>query len=386
MTQFYIIRHAQSENNTLHQALARTFDNNFLQVRPLEARKRHQDAPLSAMGEQQAEALALYLPTLVQGKTVVVCSPMRRAIQTIVPSISALPNAEFWCHGKLYEVGGCYKLNRAYPGLTSAELENYFSKLLQVPSDGWYAEHDTRETLPALKKRVELLYRWLLSMRDSGYDTVILVSHGACMAQLISRILGTELCLIAHANTGFTQFLWDAQKGFLLRAINRIAHIPPSLLSGDGLEDGWWPTQKEWTLHIARLDTLPVAHPKLYAETVALRETHLLSHEGLKADAYQEIDVRSIHFLAFKKSALLGMVQYDPQLNRIRQLLVLPEARRQGIGRQLIQAVQREVPSLKVHAWQTSQAFYAQCGFIPEGEPYLSNGIWCQRMGLRSSV
>ncbi|MEC7988168.1 MAG: GNAT family N-acetyltransferase [Myxococcota bacterium] len=386
MTQFYMIRHAQSENNTLHLSLSLQYQQNYRHVRPIEARRRHQDAKLSDLGERQAAALSQYLPKLVKGKTVLVCSPMQRAIDTIVPSLPHLNDVDLWCHGKLYEVGGCYKLDRAYPGLTPIELRTYFSRLVRIPDRGWYSEHHAQETPMDLHDRVEQMYRWMQEMRDSEYETVIVVSHGAFMAQLISRILETELILIAHANTGMTQFLWDSQKGFLLQGVNDCRHIPHGLRSGDSLSDGWWPTHKKWDVYVARFASFPQNYPALYRETLQLREEFLLPKEGLTVSDYRESDARSVHFAAFLKSALLGFVQYDPISHRIRQMLVTPEARLQGIGKRLIQEVLKEYPKPKVHAWKASEPFYIRCGFVPKGEAYLSNGVWCQRMEYRAQT
>ena len=90
MPRFHLIRHAQSQNNTLRLDLGEEYNNSARHIRPLDARKRHPDPSITKLGEEQAAHLRSVLNSLCVGKTLVVCSPFIRAIQTIAPSLAWL--------------------------------------------------------------------------------------------------------------------------------------------------------------------------------------------------------------------------------------------------------------------------------------------------------
>jgi GNAT superfamily N-acetyltransferase len=207
------------------------------------------------------------------------------------------------------------------------------------------------------------------------------------MSVLLKRLLDMPLApsrVFIHCNTGITRAIWD-RKGVLVQGINDTRHIPSALLSGGGIDEGWWPKPKETVIH--RYGDLALEAPQAHLESLKLREEHLFQRESLSAESYEEIDARSVHFIAFRFSKLAGFVQYDPVLNRLRQLFVLPSARGSRVGQELVRSVEQEAlrhgkQTLFVNAWEESIGFYSKCGFVREGEPYRSNAVQCQRMIL----
>ena len=205
------------------------------------------------------------------------------------------------------------------------------------------------------------------------------------MSVFLKRMLGMALApsrVFVHCNTGISRLIWD-RNGVLVQSLNDTSHIPGAILSGGGENEGWWPSPGK--TEIRRFGDIASEDSPAYRESLKLREEHLFKRESLTRMSYADLDERSIHFLAYKDDRLAGFVQYDPEGNRLRQLLVLSEFRGNGVGQELVAAVREEAmrhgqKHLFVHSWKDSSAFYAKCGFVLEGEPYLSHSIVCQRM------
>ena len=130
---------------------------------------------------------------------------------------------------------------------------------------------------------------------------------------------------------------------------------------------------------ITRLAGARVASSPLWSSICALRET-LMDAEGTTAEQYRDIDVRSVHFVVATEGGAAGCVLYDPELNRLRQMIVASTRRGSGVGRELVQAVKAEAKKagrseLLVHAWLQSRRFYARCGFRECGEPRLHDRV-----------
>lgn len=133
----------------------------------------------------------------------------------------------------------------------------------------------------------------------------------------------------------------------------------------------------------------------LYESGIRQRERYLWATDGCSMEDYAESDRRSVHFFATTTTenldrkdftAVVGTVQYDPRTNRLRQLIVDPSWRGNHVGARLVESVKEEAIDrsqreyLKVHAWLDSAPFYANHGFVPKGDVYLSNGVLCQVM------
>jgi predicted GNAT family N-acyltransferase len=130
----------------------------------------------------------------------------------------------------------------------------------------------------------------------------------------------------------------------------------------------------------------------LYDSAIQLRERYLWAVENCSMDDYVETDRHSVHFFATTTEpygdtdAVIGTVQYDPDTNRLRQMVVDESYRRCDVGSSLVDAVKEEAidkykqESLKVHAWLESALFYVKHGFVAEGDAYKRNGVLCQVM------
>lgn len=120
------------------------------------------------------------------------------------------------------------------------------------------------------------------------------------------------------------------------------------------------------------------------AQSLQIREDYLWPLEGYTYSTYVSSDMRSSIYVAVDRmrrssECVIGTVQYDPLLNRLRQLVVHPSYRGHGVGRLLVNAVIKEAKkagraSLTVHSWKDSVRFYEKCGFVmsyqqKEGEP-----------------
>lgn len=129
--------------------------------------------------------------------------------------------------------------------------------------------------------------------------------------------------------------------------------------------------------------------PSLYDACLECRARLLWSKEKppLTASDYAEADNEATFFacLASGDCRVLGTAMLHD--GRIRQVVVITEARGYGVGSALVNAVANAAKNggcteLHVSAWASSERFYARCGFWPVGDTYESNGIVCQKMAL----
>jgi len=158
---------------------------------------------------------------------------------------------------------------------------------------------------------------------------------------------------------------------------------------------------------------------------MAIRRDGLWSLEqGVGADEYAESDARSVTIvcaLVGLDERAIGHVQYDPLTRRLRQMLVMPQFRRLGVGRALVQRVvavhearmaeeagrdakrpkledgtSPQLPRLRVHAHLRSVQFYERVGFSRllaagvehelDGGVYVSNGVECVKLEYRGQT
>lgn len=254
-------------------------------------------------------SLGEVLPNLCRGKTLVACSPFLRTLQTLAPSLAKLnqrADVDVLCHGLLFELGGCYHMKKAYPGLNQIEISKWISKQQCVHEQGWFYGRAQRETKEEYVHRVEKVVEWIHALVESEYETIVFMTHGAFMARVVRALLSIpDEVWITHANTAYTSMLWDKNHGFLLEGINQKSHIPLSLQSGDSPADGWWPAvyKRETVFHA--LDCVPRKHSKLYKELIEQRQYF----------CSEEIDERSTFFFHFDHHTLCAWVQYDPVTN-----------------------------------------------------------------------
>lgn len=159
-------------------------------------------------------------------------------------------------------------------------------------------------------------------------------------------------------------------------SLNRMGSLFDTLSSNDDTES---------TIKIHRYQNFVEDHDDLYQKELELRRQHCWPIDNSRMEEYAESDKHNIHFVAIKSDAVIGTVQYQTELNRLRQMVVDPSYRGCGLGSKLVQKVKEESKQigndiLKVNSLQTSQLFYAKNGFIADGKPYESKGVFCQKM------
>ena len=142
-------------------------------------------------------------------------------------------------------------------------------------------------------------------------------------------------------------------------------------------------------MKIIRRENLFATDVDLYDSTVEFRQKYLWQKDGSSSLEYKEDDKNMVFYLAFDivTNNLEGMVGYDTKTNRLRQLVISPKCQGKGIGKILVQNVKNEAKQhlkkkLIVHAWKDSVTFYLKQGFNLIENPYLSKGVWCQKMEL----
>jgi broad specificity phosphatase PhoE/predicted GNAT family N-acyltransferase len=388
MPRLLLVRHAQSDNNVSNDRVRAEYQDDLSRVIAESERLRAPDPELSELGRRQADLLADHLaPLLAEPDTMLVSSPMRRALQTATPlGVRAnLPRERFICERELYEVGGCYYLEHAQPSATAAQLEAEFPVSCNWPSEQeWFAGHSAPESMDDVRARVERVILWVERLLDRGPKLVIIVAHGDLLTRWLRRWLGVpwpSSMAFVHANTGITSLAHDRTHGLLLESLNAIGHLPTLLHSGHG--EGWWRYVSP-ELEISRVSGWSALTSELAAALLELR-AKLFEPEQKRASDYAESDARSVHFIARGSGQVAGYVQYDPANGRLRQLIVDARFRGMRLGRRLVAAVEAEArrqgqSELRVHAWAQSRDFYRAMGFVAFGDLVEGPGVAWQAM------
>lgn len=377
MPQLIFVRHAQSENNLSSAEIRAKEWASPGQMQSALQRARKPDPPLTELGREQATHLGARLRTLTASpRTLLITSPMRRAIQTSLAIAEAAGLERITCEGELYEVGGCHYCGLATPSANAAQLEAEFPLHCQnIPDGGWYSGHTHIESDDQARARVHRLIAWIeTTLAGEAYDTVVIVAHGDLLSRWLRRWLGVpwarDLAFV-HANTGVTTLAWDARRGLQLRKLNDDSHLPPELRSGDQTPFWWHYALPD--LELRRYQGWADIPPAFASELAGLRERELLAQEGKTMAEYRESDARSFHVAALAEGKLAGYVQYDPEGGRLRQLVLEASARGHGLGRRLVGEIEDECrrqgrSELAVHAWLSSRTFYEAMGFAACGE------------------
>lgn len=208
-------------------------------------RARKPDPELSEAGREQAKLLAeLLAPTLAEARSLLVSSPMRRALRTAAPIAARAGLERFVCEGELFEVGGCHYRDEAQPSSSAAQIEAEFPvECRGVGPDGWYAGRSASERADEIGLRVNHVIAWAERTLASGaHDTVVVITHGDLLSRWLRRWLqvpGTRGLAFVHGNTGISTLSWDRADGLLLEGLNVLTHLPAPLQTGAD-SDFWW--------------------------------------------------------------------------------------------------------------------------------------------------
>ncbi len=121
-----------------------------------------------------------------------------------------------------------------------------------------------------------------------------------------------------------------------------------------------------------------------YAEELELRYRVLRAPLGMSREqAGFAGEQDALHVIAQESdaaSALVGCVLFDPASGRMRAMAVEPMLQRQGVGQQLVRALEAEtqrrgVREITLHARATAVGFYERLGYRVRGEPFVEVGL-----------
>ncbi|MBN6185997.1 GNAT family N-acetyltransferase [Aneurinibacillus sp. BA2021] len=106
--------------------------------------------------------------------------------------------------------------------------------------------------------------------------------------------------------------------------------------------------------------------------------------EELEIDEHDLPDAPTIHVLAIdpkgNASGTGRLREYEPGIGKIERVAVLSAARGSGIGRLVMEKLEREAKeqgfhTLKLNAQIQAQPFYERLGYIPHGTTFMDAGI-----------
>lgn len=127
-----------------------------------------------------------------------------------------------------------------------------------------------------------------------------------------------------------------------------------------------------------------------YEQAFRLRDEQLRRPLGLQLSADDRADdEEQLHYGLFDEAAqLLATVTADPldrQRVKIRQMVVAPGYRHQGLGRMLLQATERALIAAgfrhaALNARVTALPFYQRLGYQASGKPFMEVTVPHQRM------
>ena len=241
--ELFIIRHAQSTNNTLSDEHLRVVD-----------------PPLTEIGRRQAELVAGYLARSSDcgtapcesesqnggngahfGAKRIYVSAMQRALETATPIGRALGlDPEVWV--EVHEHGGMWLDHGApagivgYPGMTRGQIAARFPATrlpAGVTEAGWYDPACGFESWELARVRAERVAAQLRAWVDPD-DRILMVTHGGFSSLLLGALFSvptTARLFFHHDNTGITRVRFRADGQVSLRYQNRVTHLPAELIT-----------------------------------------------------------------------------------------------------------------------------------------------------------
>jgi broad specificity phosphatase PhoE len=186
------------------------------------------DAPLSPLGEKQAETLAAWLPDHLPTVDAIYSSTLRRARGTAIPLGAAYKLEVIFDH-RLREIGNNRIDHSPYPeGKTPTRSEWGAFWFTERPFSP-VAVNDNNETWMHMRIRVATFIEEMIQQRPG--QTVIAVCHGGTIDAIFDYCFGVgpwRRCEINTDNTGITHFEYVAIPGreaWRLYHHNRIDHL-----------------------------------------------------------------------------------------------------------------------------------------------------------------
>jgi predicted GNAT family N-acyltransferase len=121
----------------------------------------------------------------------------------------------------------------------------------------------------------------------------------------------------------------------------------------------------------------------------AIRKAVFVDEQGVALDVELDgHDASATHLLAEIDGRPIGTMRWRmaaPGQAKIERVAVLRDARGTGVGAELIRAAMDQIKAsgaeeAVLHAQSSAAAFYQKLGFLPEGTPFLEDGIEHVRM------
>ncbi|MBL7100547.1 MAG: histidine phosphatase family protein [Nanoarchaeota archaeon] len=191
-----IVRHGQTEENKKH------------------IWQGHSEGMLSEEGKEQAERLAQKLKK--ENIDVIYCSDLKRTRDTIKPFLKE-SNIPIYYAKELRE-----RNLGVLEGLKTELVEEYLKK---NTADFENSNFETGETGHAMKKRLSEFYEKIVQKHKN--DTVLFLTHGGCVAQLLICLFGyprDRFIDYVPKNTGITKI--EKKNGELeLLVFNDLSHL-----------------------------------------------------------------------------------------------------------------------------------------------------------------
>lgn len=129
-----------------------------------------------------------------------------------------------------------------------------------------------------------------------------------------------------------------------------------------------------------KIAELPQALPEIQAIRQSVFQVEQKVAPELDFDGYDATADQLIACLDNQPVGTARIRYLNAQTAKIERLAVLATARKQGVGKQLMQyavelAAQKNMQTIVIHAQVYIQGLYQQLGFEPEGERFLEAGI-----------
>ncbi len=224
--ELFLIRHGQSANNANPGGV------------------RHHDPPLTELGLQQAERLAVWSESL--NLTRVIASPFLRAMQTAeeIRRFTAIP-ADVWVD--LHEQGGCCTgpdpvadlaehQYQGHPGMSDAELRTQYPAFVlsdDIDHQGWWRSRPF-EPMQQARQRAGVVISKVQAQFGDTDERVALVFHGMLKLLVLDSIFGRfheeTVGIVVPYNTSVSKITITTDS-IELGYYNGIEHLQESMLT-----------------------------------------------------------------------------------------------------------------------------------------------------------
>eukprot|EP00732_Lithocolla_globosa_P001264 Lithocolla_globosa_v1_NODE_599_length_3623_cov_13.493554.p2 type:complete len:259 gc:universal NODE_599_length_3623_cov_13.493554:2124-1348(-) len=229
-----LYRHGESSNNKK--------DHHDTVEGGKEKKGREPDPDLTPKGHKQAEVSAPFLASHFQFSLVLV-SPMRRALQTAAPLKRYLEDTEIRIDTEIFEQGGLFKGERKEQGKGKEHVFGPSVKLAaeivgarvdeECEEKGWwrggYEQPD--QTRSRAKRVKEKLFE--IEKQSKNRD-VLLVTHGLFIDYLMKEMLSSDFPVLMTGNCAISVIkIQEARVG--IEFLNSIWHLPQKLQTGHSI-------------------------------------------------------------------------------------------------------------------------------------------------------